>query len=392
MHKRLSALISMLLIFATALTMVLVGCTATSTPQTDTGTSVTVFPNSASPSTTTDSTKLPIIVTPAPPTTTQKPVGTTAPDDNQQPEPPVIEQPTTGTGVDLVLFIGQSNMAGRGTASSATKVQEGHAYEFRAISDPTKLYPLTEPFGVKENNASSGVTENKKTGSMVSAFCESYYAATGTPIVAVSCSKGGEKISFFDTSTKVYADAVARVNSAKEFLKKEYESGKTQFKLRNVFVVWLQGESDGDVGTTSANYTKALDRIVNGFQKDIGANHTFIIPIGTYNGNDGARKAKYNTIRDAQIVYCESSANASVISLQTVDLHRYGYMKDPAEGRRCKHGILRAKREEARMQALLRQGRFASHQRRMAGTKRQGRHPRIRRNGAVYLCKLQLSQ
>ncbi len=261
------------------------------------------------------------------PTNTTKPITSTKPT-TTDPDTPTPPTPSEENVVDLVLFIGQSNMAGRGTASSATKVQTGHAYEFRAISDPTKLYPLTEPFGVNENNSSSGVTENKKTGSMVSAFCESYYAKTGVPIVAVSCSKGGEKISFFDTSTKVYADAVARVKSAQTFLKTQYDSGKSELKLRNTYVVWLQGESDGDVGTTAASYTQALDRIVKGFKKDIGAAQTFVIPIGTYNGNDGARKAKYNTIRDAQFLYCEDSADATVISRQLQDLHRYGYMKD----------------------------------------------------------------
>ncbi|MBQ8382678.1 MAG: hypothetical protein IJX47_05670 [Clostridia bacterium] len=332
MKKRWNTLVSLLLI-----PMMLVGCSDPSSPSdtsSSTSVSATKTPTSTSATTVTSENSSNDPVTDKDPVTTQLPytddlpADTTASVTTEEPDDPVIPSPDTGAGVDLVLFIGQSNMAGRGTASTATKVQEGHAYEFRAISDPTKLYPLTEPFGVNENNASSGVTEAKKTGSMISAFCESYYAATGTPIVAVSCSKGGEKISFFDTSTKVYADAIDRVNSAKEFLQKEYDSGKTEFKLRNVFVVWLQGESDGDVGTSATAYTQALNRIVNGFKKDIDADQTFIIPIGTYNGNDGARKAKYNTIRDAQILYCQDSADASVISLQTVDLYRYGYMKD----------------------------------------------------------------
>ena len=55
--------------------------------------------------------------------------------------------------VDLVMFMGQSNMAGRGTASEAPVVPKGYGYEFRAISDPTKLYDIVEPFGVNENNA-----------------------------------------------------------------------------------------------------------------------------------------------------------------------------------------------------------------------------------------------
>lgn len=231
-------------------------------------------------------------------------------------------------GVDLVLFIGQSNMAGRGVARDATKVEKGHAYEFRAISDPTKLYPLTEPFGAAENNAASGVTENKKSGSMVSAFCESYYQATGRPIVAVSCSKGGEKISFFDSSSKVYKDACDRVNAAKAFLQSEYDAGKTELKVNGVYVVWLQGESDGDAATSAAVYKRTLDRIVKGFRSDIGCDRFFVIPIGTYNGSDSARIANYAAIRQAQIDYCEGSANATVISLSLTGLHTHGYMKD----------------------------------------------------------------
>ena len=73
--------------------------------------------------------------------------------------------------MDLILFIGQSNMAGRGDSSKATVVETGHAYEFRAISKPTRLFSLREPFGVNENNAESGVSEGTKTGSMVFAFC-----------------------------------------------------------------------------------------------------------------------------------------------------------------------------------------------------------------------------
>ena len=241
-------------------------------------------------------------------------------EDNQTPE--------EEGGVDLVLFIGQSNMAGRGDSKKATVVKKGHAYEFRAISDPTKLYPLTEPFGVAENNSESGVTENKKTGSMVSAFCESYYEATGTPIVAVSCSKGGEKISFFDTATKVYADAVSRVNAAKEFLQSEYDSGKKEFRVKHVYVVWLQGESDGDAGTSASVYKRSLQRIVQGFKKDIGCDQTFIIPIGTYNGNNDSLKAKYKVIRDAQIEFCAERNDTAMICSQLVDLHDNGFMKD----------------------------------------------------------------
>ncbi len=257
---------------------------------------------------------------PTPSSTSPAATSTEAPREEILPEGTVI--------VDLILFIGQSNMAGRGNAKEATRVQEGHAYEFRAISDPTKLYPLEEPFGAAENHPTSGVSENKKTGSMVSAFCEAYYAATGRPVVAVSCAKGGEKISFFAKGTSVYRDAVTRVQSAQTYLQTEFESGRSLLKLGNTYAVWLQGESDGDAATPAQTYTRALERLVAGFANDFHCTQTFVIPIGTYNGNNSARKDNYAAIRTAQIDCCADSSQATVISLYLTDLHTYGYMKD----------------------------------------------------------------
>lgn len=107
-------------------------------------------------------------------------------------------------GIDLVLFIGQSNMAGRGIVSTqwpqeAPKLIDGAAWEYRAISAPNRLMPLEEPFGVDENTA-DGINdvfadrEKAKTGSLVTAFCNAYYEETGRVIVGVSASKGGSTI------------------------------------------------------------------------------------------------------------------------------------------------------------------------------------------------------
>ena len=72
--------------------------------------------------------------------------------------------------VDLIFFMGQSNMAGRGDAALAPAVTPGMGFEYRAVTDPAQLHPLAEPFGVNENDP-TGVNEpGMKTGSMVSAF------------------------------------------------------------------------------------------------------------------------------------------------------------------------------------------------------------------------------
>lgn len=72
--------------------------------------------------------------------------------------------------VDVVLFMGQSNMAGRGIADMAPQVQPGMGYEYRAITAPNRLTPLQEPFGKDENNPDGVYEPGMKTGSMVSAF------------------------------------------------------------------------------------------------------------------------------------------------------------------------------------------------------------------------------
>lgn len=70
--------------------------------------------------------------------------------------------------VDLMLFMGQSNMAGRGDASLAPVVEEGTGYEYCAVSGPETLKPVKEPFGVFENNPDGVYEPGMKTGSMVS--------------------------------------------------------------------------------------------------------------------------------------------------------------------------------------------------------------------------------
>ena len=64
---------------------------------------------------------------------------------------------------DVFVFMGQSNMAGRGEAADAIDCEWGHGYEYRAVSGSDEdgwLYPVEEPFGAEENNAALSDGEN----------------------------------------------------------------------------------------------------------------------------------------------------------------------------------------------------------------------------------------
>lgn len=179
-------------------------------------------------------------------------------EEEESPADPQDDILRTGDGkiiVDLVMFMGQSNMSGTGgNAAYAPKVDEGHGYEFRAISDPTRLYPISEPFGINENDAISDTFIGKK-GSLVSAFANRYYELTHVPIVAVSASAGGRDTEFF-MSAPVMADFSERQKRAQVWLT------SNDYSIRKQYVVWLQGESDAGDGTTGEQYNQNMDNII----------------------------------------------------------------------------------------------------------------------------------
>ena len=212
-----------------------------------------------------------------------------------------VQEPEKKPVVDLVIFMGQSNMAGRGVAAEAPTVAEGHGYEFRAVSDPTKLYPITEPFGVNENRGV--ISETTKTGSLVSAFAESYYAYTGVPIVGVSASKGGQKISFWATDGDALNETITRYNAAKTYLQ------SNGYTVRHQYMVWLQGETDGAQDTAGATYKNALVKLFGEMQKQ-GAEKAMVIRIGERQSDE----TKHDAIILAQTELCREHDDFVMIS------------------------------------------------------------------------------
>ena len=191
---------------------------------------------------------------------------------------------------NLFLFIGQSNMAGRGDYRKAPKAISDNLYEFRAISDPTKLYPVAEPFGVNENLI-GGIDDGvKKSGSLVTSFMNKLYSLTKTPIVGVSASKGGSTISEWqiDSNSGYLKDAINRLAKAKEFIKDD---------LNHTYALFLQGESDGDKGTSKDEYIRLFNNMYSHL-RGAGVEALFLIEIGRLNIK--GQEKRYDEIRDAQ--------------------------------------------------------------------------------------------
>lgn len=232
--------------------------------------------------------------------------------------------------VDLVLFAGQSNMAGRGEYAEATKCVQNHGFEYHAVTEPGVLTTVGEPFGKYENNdivndaGSNGI--DRRSGDMVSAFMESYYNVSGTPIVGVQCSRGGTETRWWNGT--VLTEAAARYNEAKAYLE------SCGYTIRKQFMVWCQGEADADASRSIDTYKSNTKNIFNTLKSSTGLTDMFMVRIGHCKTSgaaeiDTTKDPRYKAVNLAQKELADEEENiTAVVSLYTdeyADLMRDQY-------------------------------------------------------------------
>lgn len=220
--------------------------------------------------------------------------------------------------VDLILFMGQSNMAGRGDdLSLAPPVKEGVGYEYRAVSAPDRLMPVSEPFGAEENNPAGVWEPGMKTGSMVSSFINACYKNTRVPVVGVSCSKGGSSILQWMPGTPFWLDAAERCERAKSWL-----SGNG-YPVRSVSMAWCQGCTDGDQEMTAAEYKKNTALFFRSWL-EFGVQQIFLIRIG----DQRDEPQLYEPVQEAQEELAKEISQVVMVSRGFKNLRKMGLMKD----------------------------------------------------------------
>lgn len=204
--------------------------------------------------------------------------------------------------VDVVIFMGQSNMAGRGDNLSLAPVLEpGTAYEYRAITSPGTLHHLQEPFGLRENvpgaiNDVNSKNQTIKTGGMVAMLCKTYFEHAGVPIVGVSASVSNKLARAFLPGTPILEDAIRRLEMCKRYLT------KNDYETRHIYMVWCQGENDHK--TIPGIYVEQVRSIITEMKRH-GVEVCFVIQTG-----DRSNVADYSNIRAAQDLLCRKVPGA----------------------------------------------------------------------------------
>lgn len=225
--------------------------------------------------------------------------------------------------VDMFLFMGQSNMAGRGIVTDihnegVPALTKGAGYEYRAVSAPDRLYPISEPFGCLENRKGGIDDGDMKTGSMVTAFANAYFKETAVPIIGISASKGGSRIDQWQPGGDFLNDTIARMNAASEFLHTNH------YLVRHKFMLWCQGESDGDIAKPGEQYRREFECMLEVMLK-AGVEKCFLIRIGHYNG---LGSQDYSEIMSIQDKITQENPNVVMVSESFAKMKERGLMKD----------------------------------------------------------------
>lgn len=174
--------------------------------------------------------------------------------------------------VDLIIFAGQSNMSGfGGNPAQAPPLTEGAGGEFRAISNPTSLYTITEPFGFYENTPIMNDMLGKG-GTLVTSFVNAFYEETGIPVVAVSASKCGTSSNYW-ASEAVCKEVIMRYRTAYDWL------NANGYQVKNKFIVFLQGENDVIENVTLEQYLTNMNTFSTTLYNQ-GIDKFFMIRVG----------------------------------------------------------------------------------------------------------------
>lgn len=192
---------------------------------------------------------------------------------------------------DVIIFAGQSNMQGQSEAVLPDGDMTG-CYEYKMFLD--KIVPLSTPVGDnvrKDLTEGYPITEETDLGkwldehalgaacygntNLVPAFCKKYVKETNKFAIAVHAAKGSTMVSEWLPGTAEYDALIKKSVSAVKKAREGYE-------VENIYVVWLQGESDAIFAPDRAAYKEKLSGFADELFEKVGIGKFGIIRVGRF--------------------------------------------------------------------------------------------------------------
>lgn len=175
--------------------------------------------------------------------------------------------------MDVIIFGGQSNMQGQTEGLPTVNEPVKGALEYHIHGN--ELVALQHPVG-EDFYPDVGVAQSSKGGgSLVPACCRAYVQATGREVVAIHAARGNTTIREWQKGTQRFENMSKKIRAGLEKVKELGEIG-------HIYYVWLQGESDAIVGTTTEAYVETLKKYKDTLKAEFGIEKFGIIKVGYF--------------------------------------------------------------------------------------------------------------
>ena len=228
--------------------------------------------------------------------------------------------------MDVIIFAGQSNMQGESECLSESE-SVNNAYEYKWLTN--KIVPLQNPVG--ENVRYDGTPGYALTSgegipdwlkdhvlgascygntNLVPSFCRAYVDQCENSVLAVHAAKGSSVIADWLPGTDGYRALIEKSAAAVKKAKREHI-------VQNVYVVWLQGESDAISGNSKIYYKEKLTELADGLKRDLNICKFAVIRVGRFTEDERDLQ-----IIEAQDEICEENSAFLMLTKITTELNR----------------------------------------------------------------------
>ena len=237
---------------------------------------------------------------------------------------------------DVIIFAGQSNMQGQSEAALPDGDMTG-CFEYKLFGN--EIVPLHTPVGENvKNDLSEGcyILEDTDLGkwlgehalgaacykntNLVPAFCKKYTALSGRDVIAVHAAKGSTMVSDWLPQTAGYGALMKKSAAA-------VACAREQFEVENIYVVWLQGESDAIFAPDRIAYKEKLSSLAGEFFEKIGIDKFGIIRVGRF-----TRDSRDDEIIKAQDEICREDERFLMLTEIATELNEMPEFMHPAIG------------------------------------------------------------
>lgn len=233
--------------------------------------------------------------------------------------------------MDVLIFMGQSNMQGSTGEKCSVKPENG-VWEYAYSTD--ELKPLVSPVGEDVKSESGEIllaASALGNGSLLPYFANEYSRLCGKSVAAIHCAKGNTSIAEWEEGTERFASAAAKIKAGLNRVSATEKIDKT-------YIIWLQGESDALLFTPQKVYEEKLIRLKEALKREFYFDKFCIIKTGYFaayagwiSGAFDEKKASDTAIMNAQENVAEIDSDFVVLTDVTAGLSENHAYLNPKE-------------------------------------------------------------